>query len=161
MKLTLRRNGRKMTTVTTAHHIGSAELAKMLCRFEGAGYGVTGPDVYGKDPDREIPLTRGVLGDTVRSILEDWGRDAYQSESNWAENYSKAEAAILAAWAVREIRRLYPGLDDDALRLFEAEYDADGPDITTVKACATCGGKAYWHDESWVCDDCGDEFYDL
>lgn len=23
----------------------------------------------------------------------------------------------------------------------------------------TCGGVTYWHDEAWVCDQCGDEFY--
>jgi len=27
------------------------------------------------------------------------------------------------------------------------------------RRCATCRGVCYWHDEAWVCRDCGDEFY--
>lgn len=25
--------------------------------------------------------------------------------------------------------------------------------------CSTCGGRCYWSDDSWVCGDCGDEWY--
>lgn len=28
------------------------------------------------------------------------------------------------------------------------------------RRCATCRGVCHWHDDAWVCDDCGDEYYE-
>lgn len=28
------------------------------------------------------------------------------------------------------------------------------------RRCSSCGGVCYWHDEAWVCDSCGDEWYE-
>jgi len=28
-----------------------------------------------------------------------------------------------------------------------------------ARVCASCLGDCYWHDEAWVCDSCGDEWY--
>lgn len=25
--------------------------------------------------------------------------------------------------------------------------------------CMSCGGTCHWHDEAWVCDGCGDEWF--
>lgn len=31
--------------------------------------------------------------------------------------------------------------------------------LADVRSCASCGARCLWHDEAWVCDDCGDEWY--
>lgn len=35
------------------------------------------------------------------------------------------------------------------------------PPVSERRTCPSCGGKCAWHDEAWVCDRCGDEFYEL
>ena len=34
----------------------------------------------------------------------------------------------------------------------------DSPTRRPWRRCSACGGVCHWHDEAWVCDDCGSEW---
>ena len=109
MKFTLRRSGRRMATVQVAHHIGGAEIFKILCRFTDLPYS-------DRDREDELPWPRFSLTkveNLVRLSVHGYGVDAYLSEGDWSENYEDREIGRIARWVDGEVRRLYPELIDD------------------------------------------------
>lgn len=100
-----------MTSINTVHHLGSAEIAYILCRFGDAWPGDT--------PEN---LTRAEVDALVRTSIRAWGVSAYRSEGSWDEDLTEDEALFVATWAVAQIRRLYPHLDDPALTEYENQY---------------------------------------
>lgn len=126
MRFTLRRNGRHKATVTTSHYVGSAELAQILARYCMSGYGMNAPDLSG--PFRGDDLARGKLAKNVRDLVFGYGAGAYVPDIDWTEELADHEAARIAYWAARQVRRLYPQLDDPALAEWLADYTKHFPD---------------------------------
>jgi hypothetical protein len=92
-------------------------------RFASSGYRFDPPSYDGADPGQPIPGRR-MLADTVRRIISEHGGSAYTGHFD-GENMSAYEQAQLARWAIGNIRRLHPELDDAELRTFESEFEMD------------------------------------
>jgi hypothetical protein len=112
MDLTLSKDGLRRMTMRVEHRIGSAEIAGALF--------VTGSTWE--------ELTRAQVLKIVRDVAQCGGSDRYQPDCgfnvDWDEDPEDYQPR--AAWAVATVRRLWPELDDSALKDFEKTYSGIG-----------------------------------
>lgn len=112
-----------MTSLTTRHHLGSRELADILA---GDSYVLGGPDR--NEGNRGAEVSRRQVDERVRLALALHGQGAYLSEDGWAGEQLQTdpeETAATAFWAARQVRRLYPVLDDSELASWLKEWTGD------------------------------------
>ena len=154
MRFTDRKDGRKHTVLTFRHHPGSVELAVIMCRYHRL-FGFDGPDDTRDGITIGRALTRADLAESVRQAIDINGRRAYARPDwdEWAEHLSWRHTRAVVRWAVGTVRRLYPDLDDAALREWEASWAYTG------KVCPNGCGPLEEAGEGWLyCTDCLNEW---
>lgn len=105
-KFTMRRGGTRRLTMAVKHHIGSREIAIVLLTKGAEGTDMTRAQVL--DLVRDVAQERGGQG-----LFPDCGVDVDGYEEEFAGH---------AKWASDTVRRLWPDLDDEELRLFDEQY---------------------------------------
>lgn len=105
------KDGLKRATIRVEHRVGSSEIAGALFVRHSAGDELTKTQAL--DAVREVALNQGSEG-----YSPDCGFDVQQYED--ADEYGPR-----AAWAAATVRRLWPELDDEALRDFEELYTGE------------------------------------
>ncbi len=109
---TLRRDGRRRAIFRIEHHVGGLEMVKVLARFNSGGYSYSVGDT----------LTRVQVLRLLRTLVQEYGTEAYLSEGGWSEDYTDAEAARILHWAAGEIRRLWPDLVDAEFEAYVKDF---------------------------------------
>jgi hypothetical protein len=147
MKLESNRDkGRDELVFQVKHQIDSAAVLRILCRYAD-DYGDYLPFV----DERTGEVTEGAqlrkkqLEDVIRRAVQDHGEDAYSTVGDdWSVQHSPAQAAEIASWAAKQVRKGF-GFDDDLLDNFVEMYRVEtrpAPGPPTPDPAGTDGNPA-------------------
>ncbi len=130
VKFIRRKNGRQMADIRVTFTVGGPEIAEILCGYGDSFAGSEDdwlPRVFDDEPGPGATLTRTQVDGLIRWALRGWGTECYDAVGgfNDGENYDPDQALLIVSWAVAQVRRLYPALDDPALAGYLRGFQED------------------------------------